>query len=189
MINWLRLGSKIQDMRRLKQITQQQLAERSKISDVYLGYIEQGIRRCSIETYIRLVNALGFTLDDLFADCFQDEASFKEAYKAKRGQMFRVRGISWWDEEMPSLEEMERGRQTLQAFAEKQGTIDLVFTHDAPASDKLYMGYSEIDELSRFLESLKDVMHYGKWFYGHLHDNRRVFENHYLLYEQIVQIG
>ena len=51
------------------------------------------------------------------------------------------------------------------------------------------MGYSEIDELSRFLESLKDVMHYGKWFYGHLHDNRRVFENHYLLYEQIVQIG
>ena len=103
--------------------------------------------------------------------------------------MFRVRGISWWDEEMPSLEEMERGRQTLQAFAEKQGTIDFVFTHDAPASDKLYMGYSEIDELSRFLESLKDVMHYGKWFYGHLHDNRRVFENHYLLYEQIVQIG
>ena len=68
MINWLRLGSKIQDMRRLTQITQQQLAERSKISDVYLGYIEQGIRRCSIETYIRLVNALGFTLDDLFAD-------------------------------------------------------------------------------------------------------------------------
>ncbi len=121
--------------------------------------------------------------------CFPDEASFKEAYKAKRGQMFRVRGISWWDEEMPSLEEMERGRRTLQAFAEKQGTIDLVFTHDAPASDKLYMGYSEIDELSCFLESLKDVMHYGKWFYGHLHDNRRVFENHYLLYEQIVQIG
>ena len=68
MINWLRLGSKIQDMRRLKQITQRQLADRSKISDVYLGYIEQGIRRCSIDTYIRLVNALGFTLDDLFAD-------------------------------------------------------------------------------------------------------------------------
>ena len=68
MINWLKLGSKIQDMRRLKQITQQQLAERSKISDVYLGYIEQGKRRCSIETYIRLVNALGYTLDDLFSE-------------------------------------------------------------------------------------------------------------------------
>lgn len=68
MINWLKLGTKIQDMRRLKQITQQQLAERSKISDVYLGYIEQGKRRCSIEIYIRLVNSLGFTLDDLFAE-------------------------------------------------------------------------------------------------------------------------
>ena len=68
MINWLKLGSKIQDMRRLRQITQQQLAERLKISDVYIGYIEQGKRRCSIENYIRIANLLGCTLDDLFAE-------------------------------------------------------------------------------------------------------------------------
>lgn len=116
---------------------------------------------------------------------FPDEASFKEAYKAKRGQMFRVRGVSWWDEEMPSQEEMERGRQNLQAF---EGKIDYVFSHDAPASDKIYLGYSEIDDLNRYLESLKDEMTYDKWFYGHLHDNRRVYENHYLLYEQVIRI-
>ena len=116
---------------------------------------------------------------------FPDEASFKQAYKAKRGQMFRVRGVSWWDEEMPSQEEMERGRQNLQAF---KGKIDYVFSHDAPASDKIYLGYSKIDDLNRYLESLKDEMTYDKWFYGHLHDNRIVYENHYLLYEQIIRI-
>ena len=32
------------------------------------------------------------------------------------------------------------------------------------------------------------IMKYEKWFYGHLHDNRRVFENSFLLYEQIIRI-
>ena len=30
---------------------------------------------------------------------------------------------------------------------------------------------------------------YDKWFYGHLHDNRQVFENNFLLYEHIVRIN
>ncbi len=67
--------------------------------------------------------------------------------------------------------------------------IDFVFTHDAPASDKLYLGYDGIDELNRYFESLRDEMVYDKWFYGHLHDNRRVMDNHYLLYEQIIRIN
>ena len=68
MINWLKLGSKNQDMRKARRMTQQQLAEVTDISIVYLGFIEQGKRRCSIESYIRIVNALGYTLDDLFND-------------------------------------------------------------------------------------------------------------------------
>ena len=32
-------------------------------------------------------------------------------------------------------------------------------------------------------------MKYDKWFYGHLHANRKVMDNHYLLYEQIVQVS
>ena len=71
----------------------------------------------------------------------------------------------------------------------KHDKLDFIFTHDAPASDKLYLGYDGIDELNRYLESLRDDMKYRQWFYGHLHDNRRVFENNYLLYEQIIRIN
>ena len=39
------------------------------------------------------------------------------------------------------------------------------------------------------VESLRDIMKYYKWFYGHLHDNRRVYENDFLLYEQIIRIN
>ena len=68
MVNLTLLGVKIQEMRRVREITQQQLAENSQISVVYIGYIEQGKRRCAISTYIRIVNALGYTLDDLFSE-------------------------------------------------------------------------------------------------------------------------
>ncbi len=120
---------------------------------------------------------------------FADEDAFKKEYHARRSGMIRVRGVSWWDAEMPSREEMERGRRSIESFMEKHGQIDFVFTHDAPASDKLYLGFDYINELNRYLESLRDNMKYGQWFYGHLHDNRRVFDHDYLLYEQIIRIN
>ena len=120
---------------------------------------------------------------------FPDEKAFKRAYRIRRTGMIRVRGVSWWDAEMPTQEEMDRGRRNIGSFMEKHSKIDFVFTHDAPASDKLYLGYHETDELNRYLESLRDIMKYDKWFFGHLHDNRRIFENDYLLYEQIIRIN
>ena len=120
---------------------------------------------------------------------FSDEDAFKSEYRARRRSSIRVRGVSWWDAEMPSREEMDRGRRNIQSFMEKHERIDFVFTHDAPASDKLFLGYGGIDELNRYLESLRDIMKYGQWFYGHLHDNLSVFENNHLLYEQIIRIS
>ena len=117
------------------------------------------------------------------------EESFKSEYRIRRNGMIRVRGISWWDDEMPSQEEMDDGRRNIESFMKNHERIDFVFTHDAPAADKLYLGYDSVDDLNRYLESLKSIMKYDQWFYGHLHDNRRVFDNHYLLYEQIIRIN
>lgn len=103
--------------------------------------------------------------------------------------MIRVKGVSWWAEEMPSQVEMDHGLKNVREFMDKHDMIDFVFTHDAPASDKLYLGYDGVDELNRYFETLRDEMSYGKWFYGHLHDNRHVMDNHYLLYEQIIRIA
>lgn len=119
---------------------------------------------------------------------YPDERTFRTAYQRMRGGMFRVKGVSWWEAEMPSAEEMDRGRRNIAAFMQEHPRVDLVFTHDAPASDRLLLGYDETDELNSYLESLREIMRYGKWFYGHLHDNRRVSPDSYLLYEQIVRV-
>ena len=64
-INWLQTGGKIAEMRRSRDMTQQQLAELTGLSDVYIGYLEQGKRHGTMDTYLLIVNVLGFTMDDL----------------------------------------------------------------------------------------------------------------------------
>ena len=64
-LNWLEVGNRIQERRLAKKLTQQKLAEMTELSDVYIGYIEQGKRRTSIEALLRIANALGCTVDDL----------------------------------------------------------------------------------------------------------------------------
>lgn len=117
---------------------------------------------------------------------FKNNKEFGEEYKRwwLTKPMFRVFGTSWWPQEMPDQTIMDRGLQA----AKTAKSVDFVFTHDAPASDKIFMGYSETDELNRYFEKIIDVMSYKKWFCGHLHDNRTLPENKLLLYEQIIQI-
>ena len=121
---------------------------------------------------------------------FDSNEEFKKTYKRWNDErrMFRVRGVSWWDEEIPSEEEMERGKKNIQEFMKTHDKIDCVFTHEPPASDSIYLGFDSND-FNKYLESLNYDMKYSAWFYGHLHDNRRVFTNHYLLYEQIALIN
>lgn len=116
------------------------------------------------------------------------ESEFEKTYQSMFGKSFRVRGVSWWDQEMPTEEEMETGRENILRHMRTHGKIDVVVTHDAPASDKIYLGYDGTDKLNRYLESLRDIMAYKAWFYGHLHENRKIMDKHYLIYEQIVRI-
>ena len=120
---------------------------------------------------------------------YPDEESFKKDYDIKRFGSIRVKGLSWWEDEIPSQVKMDYGRKNIRDYMSEHDKIDIVFTHAAPSSDMFFLGYHDPDPVSLYLESLRDEMKYKVWFYGHLHDNRRVFDNHYLLYEQIVQIS
>ena len=67
-IDLIFLGNKLARMRLAKNMTQFQLAEKSGLSEVYIGYLEQGKRRGALGAYIKIVNALGYTLDDLASE-------------------------------------------------------------------------------------------------------------------------
>jgi transcriptional regulator with XRE-family HTH domain len=58
-------GGNLRRARRLKEITQEDLASRAKVSRTYLSEVERGARNVSIDNMEHLATALGVPLRDL----------------------------------------------------------------------------------------------------------------------------
>ena len=62
------LGKRIQLYRKQKGLTQSQLAEAAGYSHTYIGSLENGRSKPSLEAVIRIANLLGVTPDQLLGD-------------------------------------------------------------------------------------------------------------------------
>ena len=62
------LGSHVRRARKAAGMTQYELAERLGISTSFLGHIERGSRKASLETLVKISNELKVSLDDLMED-------------------------------------------------------------------------------------------------------------------------
>ena len=62
------LGIRIRQQRKLMKMTQEELASVSDVSTSYIGHIERGIKRCSLETLICICNALNTPPNALLQD-------------------------------------------------------------------------------------------------------------------------
>lgn len=122
-------------------------------------------------------------------DDFVDMDDFRDTYRRwqKYGKMFRVRGVSWWDQEMPSDEEIERGRQSLKAV---NNEVDFVISHCAPQEVASLIGFTDRDKLTwYFNELLWDGLKFTKWLFGHYHTNKQIMGKFICLYEQMIRIA
>lgn len=122
-------------------------------------------------------------------DDFVDMDDFRDTYRRwqKYGKIFRVKGISWWEQEMPNDEEMERGRQSLKAANNK---VDFVISHCAPQEVASLIGFTDRDKLTwYFNELLWDGLKFNKWLFGHYHNSKQIMGKFILLYEQIIRIA
>ncbi len=62
------LGQRIRQQRKDMNMTQEELASVSDVSTSYIGHIERGIKRCSLETLICICNALDISPNTLLQD-------------------------------------------------------------------------------------------------------------------------
>ena len=142
-------------------------------------------RKCFVYGGARSHDIQGGILDP--AD-FVSEEEFQRAYEKKynEGLMFRVKGISWWEQEEPGYETEEAAWKALENAGWK---VDFVFTHDCAASDLAFFGYDDRTRVNDFLQKIRQKLEYRHWFFGHLHGNLTLPGGRdHLLYEQIVQI-
>ncbi len=118
----------------------------------------------------------------------------KEKKRLKRKKlMYRVRNESWWEQELPTEEEMQEGRTNLQNVG---NTVDYIITHclSSKMQDTLecYYGGScanrlyESDILTDYFEELEETVQYKKWFCGHYHVKLELDKKHQILYKDII---
>lgn len=62
---YIMVGKQVRQLRLQRKLTQEQLAERAGISTSFLGHIERGSRKLSLETFCRIARALDCTANDL----------------------------------------------------------------------------------------------------------------------------
>ena len=71
-MDYVKLGERVRKQRILNQLTQEQLAESAGISTSFVGHIERGEKKASIETIVALCNALEVSPVVLLQDSLSD---------------------------------------------------------------------------------------------------------------------
>lgn len=67
-MDFVLLGKRIRDERLLLRLTLEKLAERTDKSINFIGQIERGEAKPSVETLVDIANALGISIDSLLTD-------------------------------------------------------------------------------------------------------------------------
>ena len=115
---------------------------------------------------------------------------YEEQYKAacQGTYPFRIKNVSWWDEEMPCAREMIEGKENL---AKHNNKVDFIITHCCASSTQALFsqGLYKPDELTAYLEEVKQSTEFKKWFFGHYHDNRNVSDKEIMIWEQMIRIN
>lgn len=101
---------------------------------------------------------------------------------------YRTLGRSLWEEELPSAEEMEYGRQSLEKVGWK---VDVVITHSLPEKiqEQIFVGWEyQTNQLTAYFDEIEERLEFGLWFSGHYHRSMPYDNKHFLIYHNIVQL-
>lgn len=79
-VNYKRIGKRIQQIRKMKMLSQSDLAEMVGMSSSYISHIETAIKKASLESIVHISNALGVTVDQLLNG---NQTNDRNAYKSE----------------------------------------------------------------------------------------------------------
>ncbi len=89
-MDYTALGQRIRTQRTALKLTQRDLAERTNTSTSFIGHVERGTRKASLETLIQIANALAMHTDELLQDSLQSFIPIKNISDAERAFLAAV---------------------------------------------------------------------------------------------------
>ncbi|MBR2650408.1 MAG: helix-turn-helix transcriptional regulator [Clostridia bacterium] len=78
------IGKRIQEFRKKKGMTQDELSEIIDISPHYLSALERGIYNIKLETLVKILNTLGISADEVFCDVVEKSSAVSASRLSER---------------------------------------------------------------------------------------------------------
>ena len=79
----LKMGEILRTLRREKNLTQEELAEKVELSSHFISALERGMYSVKLENLVKIMNVLECTADDLFCDSVKDKTKAHASRLAK----------------------------------------------------------------------------------------------------------
>lgn len=105
----------------------------------------------------------------------------------------RIPGISWWEEEEPSMKEMNEALDNLE---KANNQVDYIITHAAPETImrtklcKFHPMYQMDCLTEKFLDHIFGYVKYKTWFCGHYHFDRYISQDNFMvLYNDVIKLS
>lgn len=120
-----------------------------------------------------------------------NDPNFMDTYRRykKENKIFRVKGVSWWERELPSEAEMQRGIENLEKH---NWEVDYVITHCLPQTIAavLLRGICESDVLTNYFDELllDRELKFKKWYCGHYHVDTNIYGKFRIRYEEVEEV-
>lgn len=105
----------------------------------------------------------------------------------RKGKMLRINHFSWWEQEMPTEEEMQFG---LKSLKENDFKVDYIVSHCCPQhiASVFSHGLYEPDKLTKYFNEVDEKTDFSKWYFGHYHDNKIINNKYVMLYNRIERV-
>lgn len=105
---------------------------------------------------------------------------------ASHDKWARKLNVSWWEEELPSEQEIEEARRNLTVADHK---VDYIITHSLPASLLPFVVCNaDQDSATIFLEEVFNKVKYRHWYCGHYHKDVNLPFRVSIMYQSIKEI-
>jgi len=103
---------------------------------------------------------------------------------------YRTEHISWWKEEVPSMEEYDRA---VENFLKVDNEVDFIITHTLPNSIIPLCGIKYLEDKRRdpttmMLDNFYRDVKFKRWFCGHFHNDMNYYKFRLLYYDFVPMV-
>lgn len=95
---------------------------------------------------------------------------------------------TWWPQEQPSQEELDRARENLE---QNGNQVDYIISHEPPASLLEFLQIrlpEQITELTAYFDQIRSNCRFRTWFFGKCHLNKVIPPQFHAVFDDVIEI-